>query len=179
MADHSTNPTARPRICFLAYRHIVQLAAPIIAEYANRADIEVVEGAFDGAISIACERIKSGSVDVFISAGANGAMLRQILAAPPVAIIQLTGFDLMQALLKARSKSTRVGIVMYGCTIPELNDVKEILKLEIVQYAYETPKEARLCFDRLRGDGFNVIIGSSARFGRHTCLFLRRCASRL
>jgi propionate catabolism operon transcriptional regulator len=139
----------------------VQLAAPIIAEYANRADIEVVEGAFDGAISIACERIKSGSVDVFISAGANGAMLRQILAAPPVAIIQLTGFDLMQALLKARSKSTRVGIVMYGCTIPELNDVKEILKLEIVQYAYETPKEARLCFDRLRGDGFNVIIGSS------------------
>ncbi|MEO7030910.1 MAG: propionate catabolism operon regulatory protein PrpR [Herbaspirillum sp.] len=150
----------RPRICFLAYRHIALLAAPVVTEFENRADIEVVNGAFDVALATARARIKSGSVDVFISAGSDGAILRKNLQAP-VAIIQLDGFSLLQALLKARSKSTRVGVVMYGRTIPELDDVKDILKLEIAQYAYQTPDDARYCFERLRADGFNVIVGSS------------------
>src|SRR3546814_6142863 len=67
----------------------------------------------------------------------------------------------MQALLKARERSTRVGIVMYGRTILELDEIKEILKLDIAQYSYETPNDARLCFEKLRTDGFGVILGSS------------------
>jgi len=160
MAELSSETSLRPRICFLAYRHIAELAAPIVAEYAHRADIVVIEAAFDVALSIARERMKAGAVDVFISAGANGAILRKNLDAP-VAIIQLDGFSLLQALLKARGKSTRVGVVMYGRTIPELEDVKDILKLEVAQYAYETTEDARRCCERLKQDGFKVIVGSS------------------
>jgi propionate catabolism operon transcriptional regulator len=152
--------TSRPRICFLAYNHISQLAAPIVAEYAHKAEIEVIEGSFDVALSIARERIRNGSTDVFISAGANAAVLRKNLEVP-VAIIQLDGFSLLQALIKARAKSPRVGVVMYGRTIPELDDVKDILKLEVAQYAYEKPDEARRCCQRLKDDGFDVIVGSS------------------
>jgi propionate catabolism operon transcriptional regulator len=112
------------------------------------------------ALSKARERILQGSTDVFMSAGANGAILRQNLAAP-VAIIQLDGFSLLQALLKARAFSARVGVVMYGRTIPELDDVKAILNLEVVQYAYETTDDARRCCERLRQAGFEVIVGSS------------------
>ena len=150
----------RPRICFLAYRHIAVFAAPVVAEYADRADIEVVEGAFEVALTQARKRIHAGLVDVFVSAGSNAAILRNNLQAP-IAIIQLDGFSLLQALLKARSRSNRVGVVMYGHTITELDDIKDILKLEIVQYAYQTPEDARHCFERLRADGFNVIVGSS------------------
>jgi propionate catabolism operon transcriptional regulator len=153
-------PASRPRICFLAYSHIAELAAPIIAEYAHKAEIEVIEGSFDIALSIARERIRAGSTDVFISAGANAAVLRKNLEVP-VAIIQLDGFSLLQALIKARAKSPRVGVVMYGRTIPELDDVKDILKLEVAQYAYEKPDEARRCCQRLKDDGFDVIVGSS------------------
>src|SRR3546814_13478952 len=113
MTTPSSGTRFRPRICFITYKHIAELADPIIAEYADRADIEVAEGAFEGALSIARERIRAGSVDVFVSSGANGAILRKHFETPPVAIIQLSGFDLMQALLKARERSTRVGIVMY------------------------------------------------------------------
>ncbi|MDB5959309.1 MAG: propionate catabolism operon regulatory protein PrpR, partial [Massilia sp.] len=151
---------ARPRICFLAYSHISQLAAPIIAEYAHKAEIEVIEGSFDVALSIARQRIRSGSTDVFISAGANAAVLRTNLEVP-VAIIQLDGFSLLQALIRARDKSPRVGVVMYGRTIPELDDVKDILKLEVAQYAYQQPDEARRCCQRLKDSGFDVIVGSS------------------
>jgi propionate catabolism operon transcriptional regulator len=160
MPDQAAVPAVRPRICFLGYRHVAQLAAPVFAEYSHRAEIEVVEAAFDPALSIARARIKSGAVDVFMSAGANGAILRKNLAAP-VAIIQLDGFSLLQALLRARAISARVGVVMYGRTIPELDDIKALLKLEVVQYAYETTDEARRCCARLKEDGFEVIVGSS------------------
>jgi propionate catabolism operon transcriptional regulator len=160
MAELYSKNSVRPRICFLAYRHIAELAAPIVAEYAHRADIVVIEAAFDVALSIARERLKAGTVDVFISAGANGAILRKNLDAP-VAIIQLDGFSLLQALLRARSTSSRVGVVMYGRTIPELDDVKDILKLEVTQYAYETTEDAWRCCARLREDGYRVIVGSS------------------
>jgi propionate catabolism operon transcriptional regulator len=153
-------PSVRPRICFLGYRHIAGLAAPVLAEYEHRAEIEVVEGAFDMALTNARERIRQGTADVFMSAGANGAILRKNLAAP-VAIIQVDGFSLLQALLKARAISARVGVVTYGRTIPELDDVKAILNLEVVQYAYETTDDARRCCERLRRDGFDVIVGSS------------------
>ncbi|MBC7416028.1 MAG: propionate catabolism operon regulatory protein PrpR [Herminiimonas sp.] len=160
MASRPLPNSIRPRICFLAYRHIALFGAPIVAEYADRTDIEVVEGAFEVALAQARERVHAGLVDVFVSAGSNAAMLRNNLQAP-VAIIQLDGFSLLQALIKARSRSTRVGVVMYGRTIPELDDVKDLLKLEIVQYAYQTLEDARHCFERLRADGFNVIVGSS------------------
>jgi propionate catabolism operon transcriptional regulator len=160
MPTPTASAIVRPRICFLGYRHIARLAAPVFAEYAHRAEIEVVEAAFELALSNARERIRHGTADVFMSAGANGAILRQNLAAP-VAIIQLDGFSLLQALLKARAISARVGVVMYGRTIPELDDIKAILNLEVVQYAYETTDDARRCCERLRQDGFEVIVGSS------------------
>ena len=156
----SASTVSRPRLCFLAYNHISRLAAPIIAEYSHRADIEVVEGSFDLALSLARERIRNGTTDVFISAGANASVLRKNLEVP-VAIIQLDGFSLLQALIRARAISARVGVVMYGRTIPELDDVKDILALEVVQYAYETPDEARRCCQRLLDVGCKVIVGSS------------------
>ena len=149
-----------PRICFLSYRHIRELAAPVVAEYADRAHLEVVDGTFDRTLSIARDRARRGRVDAFVSAGSNAHVLRGALQAP-VATIQLTGFDLLQALLKARELADRVGIVMYGATIPELEAVKGLLNIQIAQYAYQTPADARDHFETLRRDGFRVIVGSS------------------
>ncbi|WP_286185935.1 propionate catabolism operon regulatory protein PrpR [Acidovorax cavernicola] len=151
---------ALPRLCFLSYRQIREFAMPVVAEYAQRADIEVVDGTFGGALAIARDRIDRGVVDAFVSAGSNASILRAGLEAP-VATIQLGGFDLLQALIEARRIASRVGIVMYGATIPELDAVKDLLNIEIVQYAYQTPDDARQRFELLRRQGFEVIVGSS------------------
>ena len=153
-------PTPLPRLCFLSYRQIREFAAPVVAEYASRAQIEVIDGVFEGAVAIAQDRIAQRAVDVFVSAGSNASLLRQRLQAP-VATIQLTGFDLMQALIKARHQAQRVGVVMYGQTIPELDAIKALLNIEIRQHAYQTPEDGAQCFEALRGDGFEVIVGSS------------------
>src|SRR2546426_679374 len=115
----STQPghSRLPRLCFVSYRQFREFAMPVVAEYTGRAEIEVVDGTFGGALAIARDRIERGLVDVFVSAGSNASILRTGLQAP-VATIQLSGFDLLQALIKARRISGRVGVVMYGQTIP-------------------------------------------------------------
>ncbi|MDD0814090.1 propionate catabolism operon regulatory protein PrpR [Curvibacter sp. HBC28] len=149
-----------PRLCFLSYREIRQRAQPIVEAYLDRALIEVVDGSFEQALSLARERLARGTVDVFVSAGSNASLLRRHLQAP-VATIQLGGFDILQALIEARGLSQRVGIVMYGQTIPELESVKALLNIEIHQHAYQTPDDARDCMARLREHGVQVVVGSS------------------
>lgn len=160
MNQSITPQKSRPRLCFLSYRQIRMFAMPIVAEYSDRADIEVVDGSFDGALATAKERIAKGQVDVFVSAGSNASLLRSGIQAP-VATIQLSGFDILQALIRARKLSDRIGIVMYGQIIPELNSVKGLLNIEIHQYAYQTPDMARQCIHQLQASGAEVIVGSS------------------
>ncbi|WP_322048301.1 propionate catabolism operon regulatory protein PrpR [Paraburkholderia sp. J67] len=152
--------TGRPRLCFLGYRQIRELAMPVVAEYTGRADIELVDGSFDEALAIARDRIERGAVDAFVSAGSNASILRAGLQTP-VATIQVTGFDLLQALIKAREVAARVGVVMYGTTIPELDAVKDLLNIEVRQHAYRTPDDARIHFEALRRAGYEAIVGSS------------------
>ena len=156
------NPTRKkkPRLCFLSYQQIRLFAMPIVDEYSDRADIEVIDGSFGGALAIAQARIANGLVDVFVSAGSNASLLRSSLQAP-VATIQLSGFDILQALIRARQLSNRIGIVMYGQIIPELDLVKGLLNIEIHQYAYRTPDMARQCIQQLHASGIEVVVGSS------------------
>ena len=149
-----------PRLCFVAHQRIRVPAMPVIAEYSQRAVIEIVDGTFSGALAIGKDRIERGLVDVFVSAGSNASILRAGLQAP-VAVIQLSGFDILQVLIKAREIDKRVGLVMYGQTIPELDAVKDLLNIEIAQYVYQTPEDARQRFEQLRKEGFKVIVGSS------------------
>ncbi len=153
-------PQRLPRLCFVSYRQIRELAMPVIAAYQDRAEIEVVDGAFGEALAIAQDRLARGEVDAFVSAGSNASILRAGLQAP-VATIQLTGFDLLQALIKARRIAARVGVVTYGQTIPELDAVKDMLRIEISQHAYHTPGDARQRLEALRLAGYEVIVGSS------------------
>ncbi len=151
---------ALPRLCFLSYPRIREFAMPVVAEYAGRAQIEMVDGTFGGALAIARDRLARGLVDAFVSAGSNAHVLRTGLQAP-VATIQLTGFDLLQALIQARRIAHRVGVVMYGQTIPELDAIKDLLNIEVSQHSYRTPEDARQRFEALRRSGHQVIVGSS------------------
>ena len=42
----TASPEAPVRLCFLGYRHLSELAATVIDEFAGRAEIEMVEASF-------------------------------------------------------------------------------------------------------------------------------------
>ncbi|GGF61326.1 propionate catabolism operon regulatory protein PrpR [Azorhizobium oxalatiphilum] len=153
-------PGERLRLCFLSYRHLTHLARTVLDEYAQRAEIEVVDRAFEGALAVAQERERMGTVDAFVSAGANASYLRGSLKSP-VATINVGGYDILLALLRAREHSDRVGIVTHRRTIPEIDAIKELLRIEVTQGAYQTAEEASARVKEMAAQGFPVIIGSS------------------
>jgi propionate catabolism operon transcriptional regulator len=156
-----SEPSERlPRLCFLGYRHLREFSAPVIAEYRDRADIELLDGTVADAVALAQERVRLGGVDAFISAGANGGLLRHAVRAP-VATIQLGGLDILQALIDARRRSRRVGVILYGQTLAELDAIQGLLKIEVAQRAYRTPGDALRAFTELREAGCDTIVGTS------------------
>ncbi|WP_048441161.1 propionate catabolism operon regulatory protein PrpR [Caenimonas sp. SL110] len=159
-ATPSAKKTDLPRLCFISYPRIRAFAAPVLEEFTDRAVIDVVDGVFEDALANARERLRRGAVDAFVSAGSNAAILRANLSAP-VATIEATGFDILQALIRARQISRKVGVVTYGATITELEEVKPLLDLDVAQYAYLTPEDAKDKFEQLRRDGYGAVVGSS------------------
>ncbi len=155
-----TEADGRIRLCFLSYRHLSRLAHSVIEEYEDRADIEVIDESFEAALAIARARERSGSIDAFVSAGANASFLRGSLATP-VAVIKVTGYDTMLAMLKAREITKRVGVVSYRETVPELDQIRDLLRIEVAQKAYRTPAEAQEAVRELAARGYPVVIGSS------------------
>lgn len=150
----------RIRLCLVSFRSLSRFATPIIQEYQTRADIEVIEATFEDAVNIAQELEHNTSIDAFISAGANAAMLRQTLETP-VATIKADAYDVLLALYRAKRISNKVGLITYGTTVQELDTTKDLLKIEITQLAYTTMAEARQCVRDLIQQGHEVIVGSS------------------
>ena len=101
-------PNGRLKLCFLSYRHLSNLARTVVDEYVSRAQIEVIDSSFEAALEIARERERSGDVDAFVSAGANASYLRGSISTP-VATINVGGYDILLALLKARALYTPLG----------------------------------------------------------------------
>ena len=79
----------------------------------------------------------------------------------PIVSIKVSGYDLLVALKKARQYADRVGVGIYHEKIPELEDVKELLQVEVSQQPYETIDDIQSSFSRLREQGYEVIVGSS------------------
>lgn len=150
----------RVRLCLVSFRALSQFCLPVVREYQARADTDIIEATFDQATQMAAEHAAHHPIDAFISAGANASLLRSTLD-KPVATIHADGYDILLALYQARRLSNRVGLVTYGATVQELDTAKDLLKIEISQYAYTSMNEARHGVKELIRLGHDVIVGSS------------------
>ncbi len=149
----------KPILWAFSLGKLSQLLESVIPEYVGAAEIRVFSQLFDDALSTARELTRSGEeVDVFVSAGSNGAYLRQ-RASVPVVTIDPTGFDMLMALSKARRTSSRVAIVTFGVVAPELAQFADVYGLEIEQRAYATREDAASCVQDLIAKGVEVVVG--------------------
>lgn len=149
----------RPRICAIG-SSFTRLLPPLLSAYEAQAQVRIVNQVFAEALASARNLIRAGEVDVFVSAGASGAYLRNRLDAP-VVLLQVTGFDILRALREAREVSPRIAIFSFQAIRAELEEVKELLNLDIEQCTYTTPYDARERVKKLAAKGFQVIVGSS------------------
>jgi propionate catabolism operon transcriptional regulator len=138
----------------------VRLLPELIPSYEDVAEVRIVDKIFDDALAVAENLLQTGEIDAVIAAGANGAFLRNRLRGP-VVLLRVSGFDILHALARAREVSDRIAILSYQMISTELEEVKQILKLDIEQRFYTTLEDAAQRVRELQAAGFKVVVGSN------------------
>jgi propionate catabolism operon transcriptional regulator len=149
----------KPVIWTVSVSRLFDLFRDITLEYDDLATIEPINLGFDDAARHIRERMASERCDAVIAAGSNGAYLKGRLSVP-VIIAKASGFDVMQALARARRVSERIGVITYQDPMPELAEFAATFGFPIAQRTYATEEDARAQINDLKAAGIQAIVGA-------------------
>lgn len=153
------DPQDKPIIWTVSISRLFDLFRDIMVEYDASADIEPIHLGFEEAAQTLRERLQTEPCDAVIAAGSNGAYLKNRLPVP-VVIAKASGFDVMQALARARKVSSKIAIVTYQETMPELADFKTTFGFQVEQRTYVTEEDAKAQISELKAMGIKAIVGA-------------------
>ncbi|RFP09664.1 MULTISPECIES: propionate catabolism operon regulatory protein PrpR [unclassified Duganella] len=149
----------KPVIWTVSVSRLYDLFRDITLEYDDLATIEPINLGFDEAARHIRERMATERCDAVIAAGSNAAYLKGRLSVP-VVIAKFSGFDVMQALARARRVSERIGIVTYQERLPELAEFAGTFGFDVEQRTYATEEDARAQINDLKAAGIKAIVGA-------------------
>ena len=149
----------KPVVWTVSISRLSDLFRDITLEFDDRATIEPIHLGFEEAVRHIRERLATERCDAVIAAGSNAAYLKSRLALP-VVIAKASGFDVMQALARARKISPDIGVITYQETMPELTEFQTTFGLSIAQRTYITEEDARAQINELKAAGIKVIVGA-------------------
>lgn len=156
-----TRPVAttsrKPTLWAVGISKLGALYRDIVPEYAAAADIQIIDKGYDEVIDELAAQ-PAGTVDGIIAAGSNGAYLRERLALP-VVLVKVTGFDVMQALARARRISSRIALVSYARPVLEFERFKNAFGLDVGQWSYRNAQDAEDLVQMLRQRGIEAVVG--------------------
>ena len=158
-APPAASTDIKPVIWTVAITRLRYLFRDITLEYDNRADIEPINLAFEDAVRHIRARLATERCDAVIAAGSTAAYLKSRLSLP-VVVAKASGFDVLQALTRARKITPDIGIITYQQTMPELAEFQTTFGLKIVQRTYVTDEDARAQINELKASGIKAIVGA-------------------
>ncbi|MFA4577115.1 PrpR N-terminal domain-containing protein, partial [Xanthomonas perforans] len=129
-APPETADASLPIIWTVSVSRLTGLLADVIPEFDQRARIEQINLGFAEAVEVIGQRLRRERCDALVAGGSNAAYLRSRLALP-LAPIQATGFDLMEALARARRIAPRIGVVTHATDVPSFRAFQHSFDLEI------------------------------------------------
>jgi propionate catabolism operon transcriptional regulator len=153
------DPDDKPVIWTVSVSRLYDLFRDITLEYDNLATIEPINLGFDEAARHIRERMATERCDAVIAAGSNAAYLKGRLSVP-VVIAKFSGFDVMQALARARRISDRIGVITYQERLPELAEFAGTFGFDVAQRTYATEEDARAQINDLKAAGIKAIVGA-------------------
>ena len=149
----------KPVIWTVSVSRLFDLFRDITLEYDDLATIEPINLGFDDAVRHIRERMATERCDAVIAAGSNGAYLKGRLSVP-VIIAKASGYDVMQALARARRISPDIGVVTYQDPMPELAEFAATFGFQIAQRTYATEEDARAQINELKAAGVKAVVGA-------------------
>ena len=156
--DHD-DASARPVLWTVSISRLSRLLSDVTPEFDGRADISPIHLGFDDAVALIRKRLRTERCDVLIAGGSNAAYLRGRLDVPLVPVAA-TGFDLMEALARARRIAPRIGVVTHASDVPAFEDFRHSFDLAIEHRRFVTVEDARDRVAELVAAGTQVIVGT-------------------
>lgn len=153
------DPQDKPVFWTVSISRLSDLFRDITLEFDDHATIEPIHLGFEDAVRHIRERVATERCDAVIAAGSNAAYLKSRLSVP-VVIAKASGFDVMQALARARKITPEIGLITYQESMPELAEFQSTFGLRIAQRTYVTEEDARSQINELKAAGIKAIVGA-------------------
>lgn len=171
----------KPVIWTVSVTRLFELFRDISLEFDHLANITPIQLGFEKAVAYIRKKLVSERCDAIIAAGSNGAYLKSRLSVP-VILIKPSGFDVLQALAKARKLTSSIGVVTYQETIPALVAFQKTFNLRLDQRSYITEEDARGQINELKANGTEAVVGAGlitdlAEEARMTGIFIYSAAA--
>ena len=150
----------KPKIAIISYRWLTSLIQSVEHKYSNKIDILIIDALFEKALKAALKLEENHDADVFVSAGANAHILSKKLETPFVEI-NVTGFDILNAIKKASEFSQKICVLTFRKRLPYLDSFKNLLNCSIFEETYKELNEIDDILSKLKNKGISTVIGSS------------------
>lgn len=148
----------KPLIWAFSITRLGQLFLEGSAAFADVADIRVVEKGYGDAVRELNQCDPSNEPDVVVAAGSNGDYLRRH-ARVPVTLVNVSGYDVLEALARAHRVSERVAVVTHHSINPSLEHFIRRFGLGIELRCYSGLDDAKGCVRELADSGIEAIVG--------------------
>lgn len=157
MTPYPSFSSGRLRIVAVGFHGLRTLLEEAAPSYAAAAEVAVLDRIYDDAVQAIADLRLTMGVDAVVAAGSNGSFLREHLDLP-VVLVKPDGFDVMQELARAASRSRRIALVTYGAVRPELLRFNERFGLQIEIRAYNGEAQAEACVEELAALGIDTVV---------------------
>jgi propionate catabolism operon transcriptional regulator len=148
------------KIAIISYRKLTELLMRRFHSLTPPGvDVQIESAFLDNVLPVARRLEASGEIDVFVSAGSNGSLLCRHLCTP-VVLIQITGFDLLQAMCRLDTAKP-IAVFSFDERIPFLTDSLPCIAGRLMQEVYHDREELLRILDRLKNQGVEQIIGGA------------------
>lgn len=148
-----------PRIAVMSYDRLTKEIHSTI----DKDDLKkllIINSSFDKTREIALKLWNEGKVDVFVSGSSNLEIIKEKIPAPIVSI-QISGFDILDNLIKAKDFGDTVAIITYKKPIANFGLYSGILNINVIEKCFNNYNELLEILHELKNNGVKTVIGSS------------------
>lgn len=132
----------------------------VAMQIGSRAKMDVIKNMpIEEAISLIRKRLKTEHCDAIISAGSNAAFMQTQLPTQIVAV-RIGGFDVMNALVRAKRISDRIGIILHTSVNANMQEFLSEFDLPVHLRYYSTQQDARNILAEFAAMRLDVIVGT-------------------
>ncbi|KJS80688.1 MAG: hypothetical protein JM58_18480 [Peptococcaceae bacterium BICA1-8] len=146
------------RIVFMSYPRLTRVISQLVPSYFN--DVMVYEGQTNEILEISKKLIYENSVDVIISGGGNGRLLKENIKKIPVIVFRVTVADLLDGIKNLSRQVSKVGILGYKDAIPDLTSYKDYISFSFNQNWYTSIEQMQQIFEEMVNEGCDGFIGT-------------------